>query len=363
MTTRPPGADHGAALDTLQLQRLTEAVQANCHVSDARHAGDMTMCIYLLQMREFFRWEKGFTALQSLPGEALGAWLSEREALWGVLEEQGFRPLPIDDRQVDPFDVAAINARLNPAGLVYGAGFLAPGRASFFLGALESAGARGGAQLLTSGREHARGVHAVPAALSNGTIFLRREALSRWLWQKYEAWTLRRPPGAFRALLWHYGFEQIGAPAVDRIAAEQGESLVLHELGELAAGSLLGARWQDMRANLSCRSTDLHLRALRDHLADCLVTLPALLHSSAPASIHFWFSNLEGLRAELFPRAARAYTAWCDGDQGQALLEAVAAGRTHWPAVCEEVLGLYATHGEEAPMHIRRFLGAARARL
>lgn len=323
----------------------------------------MTLCIYLLQMREFFRWEKGFTALQPLPRDALGAWLSERESLWGALDEQDLRPVPLDGRQFDPFDVARINTRLNPAGLVYGAGYLGPGHASFFLGVLESAGERGGAQLLTSGRELARGIHAAPAALSGGTIFLRREALSRWLWQKYEAWTLRRPPGAFRALLTHYGFEQVGAQAVERIVAEQGEALVLHEVGELAAGELLGMRWQEMRAALSCRGTDLYLRALRDHLADCLVTLPTLLDDGASASIHFWFSNLEGVRAELFPRAARAYAAWCDGDQGHALAQAASAGRAHWPALCAQVLGLYTAHGAAAPMHIRRLLASAGARL
>ena len=33
-----------------------EAVQRNCHIADARHAREMTLCTYLLEMREFFRW-------------------------------------------------------------------------------------------------------------------------------------------------------------------------------------------------------------------------------------------------------------------------------------------------------------------
>ena len=74
--------------------------------------------------------------------------------------------------------------------------------------------------------------------------------------------------------------------------------------------------------------TDQHLRALRDHLADCLFALPALLDGGAPA-----------------------------------LMDAVSAGRVHWPALCEEVLSLYTRHGEPAPLHIRRLLAAADARL
>lgn len=321
------------------------------------------MCIYLLQMREFFRWEKGFAAMQALPHDQLGAWLTEREALWESLENGDFGRLLIDQRWFEPFDVAAINARLRSMGLVYGAGLLGPGRASFFLGALESVQQRDGARLLISGREYARGLLSPPAALSGSTIYLRRESLTRWLWQKFEAWTLRRPNGAFRSVLNCYGFEQDGPVALERMATAQGESLILHELGEFAAAKLLGSRWQDLRNRLACRHTELSLRAMRDHLADCLVTLPTLLERGPPASIHFWFSNLEGLRAELFPQAALAYTSWCGGDGGQALMTASTAGRAHWRDLCEQVLALHAAQNEGEFMHIQRLMASKEARL
>ncbi len=38
--------------------RLARAVQTNCDIADAHHAADMTLCVYLLQMREYFRWER-----------------------------------------------------------------------------------------------------------------------------------------------------------------------------------------------------------------------------------------------------------------------------------------------------------------
>ena len=68
--------------------------------------------------------------------------------------------------------------------------------------------------------------------------------------------------------------------------------------------------------------------ALRDHLADCGTTLPALVDADAPARLHFWFSGYEGHREALFPRLPRAYAAWRDGDGGRALRLAAAAGRT-----------------------------------
>ena len=36
----------------LNLGQLVNTVQKNCHISDARHAGDFTLCIFLLKMME-----------------------------------------------------------------------------------------------------------------------------------------------------------------------------------------------------------------------------------------------------------------------------------------------------------------------
>jgi hypothetical protein len=111
-----------------------------------------------------------------------------------------------------------------------------------------------------------------------------------------------------------------------------------------------------MRASLASRRADLYVRALRDHLADCLVTLPTLLQRRADASLHFWFANLEGVRASLFPRLASAYAAWCAGDQGAALLDAVSAGAAHWGRACAQMLQMHRTLGDDAPAQIERCL-------
>ncbi|HKJ07631.1 MAG TPA: hypothetical protein VKA76_00940, partial [Gammaproteobacteria bacterium] len=49
-----------------ELRTLCAKVQKNCHISDARYAGDYTLCIYLLKMREYYRWEKGYSLDASL---------------------------------------------------------------------------------------------------------------------------------------------------------------------------------------------------------------------------------------------------------------------------------------------------------
>lgn len=335
---------------------LVEAVQTNCHIADAAHAADMTLCIYLLQMREFFRWERGIAPLEPVPREDVGAWLTAREALWDQLQEAPWQPLPLNGQQYEPFDVEAINAALGMHGLVYGAGYTAPGRATFFLGELASVQQRDGVLLLVSGCEHARSLSSPPAALSGNTIFLRQESLQRWLWEKFEAWTMRQSDGAFKAALDAHGFAGDGMQAVERLAQSQAETLILHELGEARVAVLLSPAWGDMRAALMDRRTELRVRAVRDLLADCLVTLPTLLERQADASVHFWFANFEGLRAVLCPRLARAYTAWCAGDGGHALHEALKQGAPHWQQVCEQVLALHHAHGTAAQPHIRQLL-------
>ena len=59
------GARRGRALSTA-LAPLLAAVQSNCHLSDARHAQDLTLCNYLLAMREYYRWEHDLP-MQAVP--------------------------------------------------------------------------------------------------------------------------------------------------------------------------------------------------------------------------------------------------------------------------------------------------------
>src|SRR5450755_161256 len=229
------------------LDLLVDAVQANCHIADASHAADTTLCVYLLQMREFFRWEQGIAPMQPLPRDEVGAWLAQREDLWASLEGSDFAPLPVQGRWFDPLDAAAVNVELRPFGLVYGAGYTRPGRACFFLGELQRAQRREGIELLVSACEHARGLAAPPAALAGSTVLLRQESFARWVWEKYEAWTLKRQEGAFKAALDAYGFGHLGPAAVERLIEDEGETLVLHELGEFGAAQLLGSPWHAMR--------------------------------------------------------------------------------------------------------------------
>ena len=345
-----------------RFDRLVEAVQTNCHIADARHAGDLTLCTYLLALREFYRWEHGTAFTVQPPRAEIGAWIAEREALWESLADADFLPLPIKGSQFGPFDSTTINEVLAPHGLVYGAGVARFGEPQFFLGELKRLEERNGLRILVAGCEYARNLAAAPATLLDTTIQLRQESLRRWLWEKFEAWGVKKPGGALHATLLAYGFDLDPEAALARMTDAESETLILHELGEFEAGQLLGGEWPEMCAGFTSRRAELIARALRDNLADCLVTLPTLLDRGAATSIHFWMSNFDGLRRELFPGLAHAYAAWCDGDQGP-LVAAIAAGHEHWWDLCESALALHRERGADAESAIAGLPDATDARL
>ncbi len=310
--------------------RLVQSVQRNCDIADARHARDTTLCNYLLEMREFYRWEHEVPLAGPLPRQELGSWISEREALWDGLQDGALERLQLGERSYDAFEVEAINAALAPQGLVYGGGYGRFGKPHFFLAQLERHEQRQGLTLYVAGCEYARDLTAPPAALQGGAVFLRRDALRRWLWDKIEIWGVRKADGALKSALDCHGFAANADLALERMADAESETLILHELGEAAAGELLGPAWRDLIASFTGRRAEILARAVRDNLADCLSTLPRLIECEASGSLHFYFANFEGMRSKLFPLLERSYLGWRETGNPSALRYAAAAGAAHW---------------------------------
>lgn len=314
---------------------LLAAVQNNCHIADAQYARDMTLCTYLLEMREFYRWENDLPPGAALPREDVGRWINEREALWEGVADRQLEPLPLNGNLYEPFAASSINQTLLPQGLVYGAGIGRFRKPHFFLGRLARQERHDGLTVLVCDCEYARDLTAIPAALQGGTVIVRREALRQWLWEKTEAWGMKQRPGAMARALAAYDYELDPVAALARMTERETETLILHERGEHAAGRLLGSAWEEMVGAFESRRAELVARAVRDNLADCQVTLPALLADRNHASLHFWFANFDGMRRELFPSLAAAYE---QGDTDR-LQAAVATGCQHWHAVALRLLG------------------------
>jgi hypothetical protein len=321
---------------------LAAAVQANCDLTDALHAREKSLCTYLLGMREYFRWSTQLP-LDATPDRGrLSEWIAAREHDWDALRDRAdvtFAELPLAGG-LDPFDEAVVNRELGATGLVYGAGLGLFGAPMFFLAQRDSDQLREGVRVIVAGPELARGVTAAPATSRDGVVVVRRDALRRWIWTRAESALRGARDSSFAHALQAYGADADVVAAVDRMTEGETATLVLHELGELRAGELLGAEWEQMLLQVDDRRTEVILRAVRDLLADCLVTLPDLTARAATRSLLFWTATFDGLRRALAPELAESGRAEADQFDLTALERAAASGRQLWQ---ERALGLLAS--------------------
>jgi hypothetical protein len=162
------------------------------------------------------------------------------------------------------------------------------------------------------------------------------------------------------------------------------DNALLHEQGEYQAGQILGDdAWNAMLLDLAQTPAELMARAVRDHLADCLVTLPRIGDkldadanpASQPASqplsspmsvsqqgvaaLHFYLGNLTNMRKSIFPALAAAYAGWlADGDIAS-LREVAERGRLHWQRLGLDMIALHRASGAEAAAQIRTLVSGA----
>lgn len=340
----------------LNIGQIANTVQKNCHISDAQHAGDLTLCTYLLKMREFYRWENDIPLTRQLAKEDVGQWLQERERMWERLEANGFETIPLEHVSPDPFDTDSINRELVPQGYVYSGGYGRFCKPHFFLGNLVTKESRNGFTVYLSSCEYARDLEAPPAMLQGRTIFVRQESVRRYLWEKVEESRWTRHNDAMTRALACYPFSTDPELALDQMLANETESIVLHELGEGLAGETLGPDWERMLTTLSRSKAEIMARAVRDHLADSLTTLPALVETRNDASLHFYFGTFGGMRKHLFPDAVAAYQRWCADGNLDPLRALARQGQTRWRALAERMLELFHRDEQQAAAEIGRLL-------
>jgi hypothetical protein len=322
------------------LPELARVVQRNCDISDARHAGDYGLCTFLLKMREYYRWEHELPFARTLPKDELGEWLKSREQAWDALEAEAFAPLPLAGGALDPFEAAQANRELLPRGGVYGAGYGRLGKPVFFLGELQRIEEREGLTICVSSCEYARELAAPPAMLQGRTIFVRLESVRRYLWERIEEWQWRKQGEAMKRVLAAYEF--VGDPerALARMSANEAESMILHEIGEAKAGERLGEGWGDMALEVSGTRGEIVLRAVRDLLADCLSTLPALLERDNAPALHFHFATFDAPRRQMFPQALEAYEAYARAGDAAPLRRTAREGAERWLEAARGLLAL-----------------------
>lgn len=325
----------------INLDTIIKATQQNCHISDARHAGNYTMCIFLLKMREYYRWEQKIPYAEQLPRKELGNWLTEREALWDEVEHQDYHQLQLSDAPdtYDAFDSDNINLQLAPQQLIYSSGLGVFSKPHFFVGKLLRSEKIDNNILYVAGEEYARDLVAPPAMSQctdkRSTIYIRQESVHRFMWERIEQWQWNgKKERAMSHAVDCYGGSDNLDSLLDTMTENEINTMILHEVGESQTGRQLGSEgqqsWQQMVQQSSASRTEFLLRAARDIAADCSVTLPALLSDENDAALHFYFANYSGMRKHLFPEMLDAYHDWLENRSQTQLTELIKQGDEHW---------------------------------
>ncbi len=318
------------------------------------------MCVYLLKMREYYRWEQQQYFTDELSAKKIGAWLGHREELWETLEHKEYQPLSIRSDNFDPFESDKINRILVPEGLIYSGGYGVKSKPHFFLAHLEQHRQYNGYNIYISGREYARDLSSPPAMSHNQTIYIRRESFKRLLWERIEEWRWNQPKNAMARAIACYHFDDDQNMALDAMTNNEIQATILHEIGEIQAGKMLPG-WQAMMNDISFTPAEIMARAVRDHLADTLHTLPELLGNQTTsenqqASIHFYFANLTAMRKHIYPSLMSAYQQWCKNDNIDLLHKNISTGKEHWQKLASEILALYLDNKEHCSKEIETLI-------
>jgi hypothetical protein len=313
---------------------LVQTTQFNCDLSDAVYAGNYTMCIYLLKMRELYRWKKGYALDKELSMSNVASWIQQAESRWDEIEEKDYQLLRIGDEQFELFDDVKVNQRLETTKLVYSGGYGVRGKPIFFLADRLSVRKFRGLTAYIAGNEHARELAAPPAMLRGKTIYVRSECLRRMLWEMVDEWSWKRRPGAMSRVVNYYNFDADKNAALNNLASDQLEQLLLHECGEYQAGEILGDDWNNALLKVIDKPLEIISRAVRDCFADSLQVIPDLIERARPELLHFYIASLSPLRKSLMPGILAAYESWLENGSLHDIVSVNENYATHWMHAC-----------------------------
>jgi hypothetical protein len=300
----------------IDVAKLTREIQGNCDVADVNSGGLYSLCGFLLRLRDLYKWAHGLTPWQEPEPASLLEWVEARETLWEGIATDAFAPLTVGDATFEPFDIEAINARLQPLGLVYGAGYVGGMKPSFFLAELRESRRLGELQVDIVERELARDLFMTPAMRQGNRIFARRSAMLFFLWDQ----VLEMRPSTKNALLYAFQHHGLDAEAIRRSPAELGpelyrvaeaelETWIYHEIGEVHESAFDGHLWHEIVATYASSPVEIFARVVKDLLADTHARglLGHIVEKRLKASLGFYISFMRSFTRLVFPEIRKAF--------------------------------------------------------
>lgn len=296
--------------------QLQKQIQRNCDISDANYAGLYSLCGLLLRMRDLYKWEQGLHPWQEPEPADLLEWVDEREQHWETITSDELQPLAFGNESFEPFDMAAINLRLRPAGLVYGAGYVLGMKPSFFLGEVTESRTLGMLQVDIVGRELARDIYMTPAMRQGDQIFARHSAMLFFLWDQIQ----EMRPSARDAL--SYALQQYGldaealrrhpkelGPELNHVARQEIETWIYHEVGEVHEDAFDGQVWHEIVSAYCNSPIEILARVTKDILADTHAKglLAHVIGNKIHSSLGFYISFMRPFTRAVFPEIVQAF--------------------------------------------------------
>jgi hypothetical protein len=338
------------------IETLTSQIKRNCDISDAKYWGDYSICSLLLKLRELFGSERGVKPWESINQKEIGIWISERETLWSELEEEEFVDISIDGNLYKPFEVGKINAELQKKGLIYGAGFGAHMKPSFFLADIVSQKKWSGYNIYIAGNEYVRDLSVYPAMLQDKIIFARTSPTRLLLWEKFDELRSNKLKKSLEFAFSKYGITPDEEPSEDidkkiyYISRSEVETYIHHELGEAFEGEKIGDEWKSLISDTcSSRRAEFFSRSIKDILSDTSEKgmIRYIIETQKEGSLGFYIVFLSGYRKLLFPEISDAFQRFIETGEWDLIENARISGHKKAKAYMDRLLSFYRKNREK----------------
>jgi hypothetical protein len=332
----------------MDIENLKAQIKLNCDISDAQFWGHYSICGLLMRLRELYRNEKSLTLLQEIPKRAISEWIASREAQWKSLENENLRPLEIDGRVYDPFEVDGLNAAFSNYGFVYGAGYTMFSKPTFFLARLCSSREIYDYRVYYAGQELCRDLSAPAAMLQGRCIYLRFDSLKTLLWDKLQQLKGRKFGGLLEKAFSFYGIEETVFPSenlcrsIETLSNDISELFILHEVGE-AVEDEHSDEWLGIINNNTDRGAEFYMRGIKDLLSDTseMGPLKYIINKKERPLLNFYMVFLDGIRKELFPEIMNSFHQFVENGDWALLEEARKAGYRRARELREYIIKLW----------------------
>ncbi len=195
----------------------------------------------------------------------------------------------------------------------------------------------------------------VPALSQEGRIYIRREIVEAYLWDRI-FFMNRSGKKALNRALSGFGVTEEDPSSLKRhlpeIVRNQIETHIFHELGEILDPAVDRKAWRELLAAFPNTVIELLARTLKDLLADTSVfgTLPCIVRERDKTSLDLFAAFFDGLRRVLCPEMIEAYEKF--------------SARQDWDLIAEAIRKVYTTSRKRAGILMDIFLsGKARGDL